>query len=215
MRITRAFPESVYALDIETCGTASKVLLQYAGAWFQSAVMLNSRCFIVKHNKMPQITPEAAALHGIDEPAMRHGMPFTEAQRLLKAYLSGVIANRESALVGFNLYALDLPVIVRDIFEGKHHVFRDTRVVDVGLLYKAMAMGMKRRSGESDHAYWLRSYNTRATGLRWSLDTVCRDLGLPGRCGKHDAMDDVMLTHQIYRKMSKSQEYIDFMSAAV
>jgi len=137
------------------------------------------------------------ALTGITQEMIdKDGKEPEEAIKFIREMIDGKV------LIGHNIFNFDLKFLEQllnpTILEYESWM---NNFIDTAAHFKASKIGVVRKP-DQDYRDWVREVmETRAYGVRFNVSVCCDELGIDKSSGQHRAMNDVLLTEQIYRKL--------------
>lgn len=151
-------------------------------------------------NQGVEVPPEAAAVHGITTDRIRsEGETAKHSLRvLLKALQSA------AHCMGHNIHRFDLAFLEAECTRMAYPMPSVADYVDTAALYKGWKLGEAKSADESHSDYASRILSMRVAGLKYSLPTCLRALGISVPSSTlHDASADAYATHRVYQALSR------------
>lgn len=183
--------------DLETTGLDSRacVIIEIGWCIVRDGVWSQPRALLVACDAVP---PEVQALTGITPEMLRlEGVPLADA---LGAFLS---ETEGMPLIGHNVLRFDRLFIDAACRRAGLVAPHPSRYRDTAALYKAMRLGMRPRTGQDHLSFAYEVLDRRAPGVRYSLATCCRELGiLTNGVVAHRAAGDVQVTAELYARLT-------------
>ncbi len=140
-----------------------------------------------KISELTGITNELIAAEGIDPEA---------AIEKFRMFIAGHI------LIGHNIYNFDLKFLDQ-LLHPKGDLWRwwMDNFIDTAVHVKAKKIDHDRRFNQSYEDWAAEVMETRAFGIKFNVGLCCDELGIDKSIGQHRAMNDVILTNEIYKKI--------------
>lgn len=205
----QTFPRSVVVWDFETTGLspANDRIVEVAVAIVRDGLVVDQWSSLIKIDC--EIDPRAQEIHGITkEMCEKEGQPIAWVLKRLIQNLRDCEAHVTHNGSRFDLLFLE-EEIKRDpvgmgaaaILQGWPEIVR--KHIDTAALYKAEKMGERKGWDQEWYEFFARVLDARVPGLKYNVGACCDDLGI-NREGvvQHRAIGDVLLTHQIYERLT-------------
>lgn len=202
------YPRNYAVWDLETSGLDPETseILEFACIKVVNGQQIAERSFLVNHTI--DIPEEAARIHGITREMCEKDGLTTEAAALeLLAFFRD-----NSAFVTHNGLRFDNGFMLRFIgrfgnltgeqYDGfKRHLEKNS--IDTAVLYKAGKLKLERKWNESFGLWGARTMNTIVKGLKYNVGHCCDEMGIDrSQIQQHRALGDVVLTNEIYKKLT-------------
>ncbi len=177
-------PESDRIIQVGLCEVANNQVARRAG-WLV--------------NQTVDIPAGATAVHGITTADIRSEgeTPKHSLRVLLKALQSA------PCCIGHNIHRFDLAFLHAECNRVGYAMPNVGDYVDTAALYKGWKLGQPKRTGETHRDYANRILSMRVSGLKYSLPTCLRALGIKlDSSTLHDASADAYATHLVYATLA-------------
>ncbi len=151
-------------------------------------------------NQTVDIPPGATAVHGITTADIRSEgeTPKHSLRVLLKALDSA------PHCMGHNIHRFDLAFLHAECNRIGYAMPNVSDYVDTAALYKGWKLGQAKRTRETHRDYANRILSLRVPGLKYSLATCVRALGIKlDSSTLHDASADAYATHSVYKALTR------------
>ena len=151
-------------------------------------------------NQSVDIPAGATAVHGIRTADIRSRgqTPKHSLRVLLKALDSA------PHCMGHNIHRFDVAFLRAECNRIGYTMPNVGDYVDTAALYKGWKLGQPKRSGQTHRNYANGVLSIRVRGLKYSLETCTRDLGIKlNPSTLHDASADAYATHLVYKALSR------------
>jgi DNA polymerase III epsilon subunit-like protein len=196
------FPRDYIVWDLETSGLdpLNNHILEVAVAVVRADIVVDSWSSLLKFDG--EIDPRAQEVHGISkEMCNTEGAPAIDVLSRLVGYIRSAEAH-----ITHNGTKFDIPFLynaLKSLGSGVTEESLTVAHIDTAALYKSNKMGSRKHWRETLHDFSVRTLNERVAGLKYNVGACCDDLGI-SREGveQHRALADVLLTNQIYTKLT-------------
>jgi len=195
-------PDKYVVVDTETSGPSNYVV-QMGWCIVEQRKLIDTAAVNIVMPDDAEMSPRAYEVHGLSKQLLAEtGVDpkiFMPGFRdfILDAVSSGY------GILGTCFVTFDSNVINAEMRRHSSVIpFNEMPVTDIGLMYKAWKLSELPFAGESEWDFYHRVSNVRRAGVKYSLSTMCSELGIdPSGYGKqHDAGVDCTLTHLVTEK---------------
>lgn len=118
------------------------------------------------------------------------------ALEAMKGFIDNLI------LIGHNVWNFDFKFL--DQFfkpTGEQWQYWMDNFIDTAAHCKAFKIGIDRKFNQSYESWVAEVMTTKAFGVKFNVGLMCDELGIDKSIGQHRAMNDVLLTNEIYKKV--------------
>jgi DNA polymerase III epsilon subunit-like protein len=154
-----------------------------------------------------RIDPEAARVNGLSPETLAERGAVAECRAALE--LHGYLREWSDVIVGQNVIAFDLPVMLEAFARAMdvevHLLTSRWRCLDTKLIFKAIALKMRRQQHEPDGFFWGRVHERRFDGQH-SLGHLHELLCGARFSGAHGALADARATLAVMRELARRRE---------
>lgn len=201
-----AFPKNYIVWDLETNGFSStkNVILEVAVAIIREGNVVDKWSSLINQDFEPN--PKAEAIHGISrEMCIAEGRPLEEVIGKLFKNIRDCEAHITHNGTRFDLMFLEQALI--NARTPSNYEYLAEKHIDTAALYKAMKINEKKIWSESWPDFFMRVLKEYAPGVKYNVGVCCDELGI-SREGveQHRALADVLLTNEIYKKITNIGE---------
>lgn len=191
------YPNTYCVFDFETTGLdpATCKVLEIGAIKVQRGEIVDKlQCLI----KWPDPVPEnIVEITGITQAMVDgDGIDPEAAKEKLREFIDGEV------LIGHNIYNFDIPFL--SVFlnlDEEQMAFILDNFIDTAAHVKGKKINLDRPYNEH-YADWVKNVmETRAFGVKFNVGLCCEELGIDKSIGQHRAMNDVLLTNEIYKKV--------------
>lgn len=199
--------KSYIVVDIETSGFDPKIncITQFGYCTVMDGRLVDYGGMLLKPREGAVFSDDAVRVTGITKEACaERGVERHDAIPSIVSLIKSA-SDIMPEVVGHNLASFDIPFLEFEFgLKGIDHKFDAERVMDTGMMVKAMRMSPHciPEDHESRRSYFMRIREARSR-VKWNL-AECRALFnlQPTVSGsEHDASFDCMLTHLLYEKL--------------
>lgn len=104
--------------------------------------------------------------------------------------------------IGHNIHRFDVILLEEECRRLGFKAPDATDFIDTAVIFKGRKLGMRKSPSETNCEYAERVLSVRVKGLRYSLETCVRELGVDvGDGPAHDAAQDAYLTHLAFQAL--------------
>jgi DNA polymerase III epsilon subunit-like protein len=144
-----------------------------------------------------QVSEKITELTGITNEMLKNdGVSPDIAREAFKKFIHGFI------LVGHNVWNFDFKFLESSAYD---HDWYMNHFVDTAAHCKSSKLANSERLFNETYEEWVANVmETKAFGVKFNVGLMCDELGIDKSIGQHRAMNDVLLTNEIYKKVCLS-----------
>lgn len=191
------YPNSYVVFDFETTGLdpATAKVLEIGAIKVVNGEVVDKLSLLIK---WPEPVPEKITeITGITQAMVdAEGTTPDDARQRLAMFIADQI------VIGHNIYNFDLKFLFGFLAKDIVNVSKVlVNFIDTAAHVKAKKINIVRRFNQSYESWVKEVMETKAFGIKFNVGTCCDELGIDKSIGQHRAMNDVLLTNEIYKKV--------------
>ena len=196
-------PSTYICFDIETSGLSfdNDSIIEIGYTFVRDGEPLKSNSTLIEMPEGQKLSRNITRITGISNYDLEaFGIPMVKALDWFHQLIG-----ENYPLVGHNIFRFDHPFLLNIARKYGHPLVSDlklNRLIDTAVIYKGYKMSLSRKEDEPFMFYASRVLDQPVKGLKYNLETACRDQQVQTNdVIAHRASADVLITHRLYEAL--------------